>query len=142
MQDPQHVYRFLADAVLLLHAAVVLFVLGGLIAVLVGNRRNWFWVNSPVFRIIHVLAIGVVIVQAWLGQLCPLTILESWLREQAGEATYAASFIEHWFQKFLYYEAPLWIFSLAYTMFGFLVVAAWRYFPPRKLTRRGRNHSV
>ena len=108
MQDPQHAYRLLADAVLLLHFAVVVFVVGGLIAVFVGNAKNWRWVNSPAFRIAHVLAIGVVVVQSWLGQLCPLTILESWLREQAGEAAYAASFVEHWVQRVLYYEGPLW----------------------------------
>ena len=137
MQDPQHVYRLLADAVLLFHFAVVVFVIGGLVAVFVGNAKNWCWVNSPVFRVAHVLAIGVVVAQSWLGQVCPLTVLESWLREQAGEAAYAASFIEHWVQRLLYYEAPLWLFALVYTVFGLLVVAAWWYFPPRKLSRHG-----
>ncbi len=135
MQDPQHAYRLLADAVLLLHFLVVLFIVFGLIAVFVGNVRNWLWVNSPVFRIAHVMAMVVVVTQAWLGQLCPLTILESWLREQAGEAAYSASFIEHWVQQVLYYEAPLWVFTLAYSAFALIVVAAWWYFPPRKLKR-------
>jgi polyferredoxin len=74
----------------------------------------------------------VVVVQAWLGELCPLTVLESWLREQAGEAAYAASFIEHWVQRVLYCEAPLWVFTLVYTVFGLLVAAAWWYFPPSR----------
>ena len=137
MQDPQHAYRLLADAVLLLHFAVVVFVVGGLIAIFLGNAKDWLWVNSPAFRIAHVLAIGVVVVQSWLGLLCPLTILESWLREQAGEAVYAASFVEHGVQRVLYYEAPQWVFALAYTVFGLLVAAAWWYFPPRKHSRHG-----
>jgi polyferredoxin len=78
-----------------------------------------------------VLAIGIVVVQAWLGKLCPLTILESWLRAQGGQASYTASFIEHWIQRVLYYEAPQWVFTLAYTVFGLLVIAAWWCFPPR-----------
>ncbi|WP_372720684.1 DUF2784 domain-containing protein [Immundisolibacter sp.] len=135
MQDPQHTYRLLADTVLLLHFAVVVFVVGGLVAVCVGNVKNWRWVNSPVFRLAHVTAIAIAVAQAWLGQLCPLTILESWLREQAGEAAYAASFIEHWVQRVLYYEAPLWALALAYSVFGSLVVATWWYFPPRKFSR-------
>jgi hypothetical protein len=130
MQDP-HAYRLLADAVLLLHFAVVAFVVGGLFLVLIGNMRHWRWVNALSFRVVHLVAIGVVVVQAWLGKLCPLTILESWLRGQGGEAAYTASFIEHWVQRVLYYEAPLWVFTLAYTAFGLLVIAAWWYFPPR-----------
>ncbi len=136
MQDP-HTYRLLADAVLLLHFAVVVFVVGGLAIVLAGNMRHWRWVNSPLFRVAHLAAVGVVVVQAWLGELCPLTVLESWLREQAGEAVYTASFIEHWVQHVLYYEAPFWVFTLVYSVFGLLVAAAWRYFPPTK-----RAHQV
>ena len=44
MQDP-HAYCLLADAVLLLHFAVVAFVVGGLVLVPVGNMRHWRWVN-------------------------------------------------------------------------------------------------
>jgi polyferredoxin len=138
MQEP-HVYRLLADAVLLLHFAIVAFVIGGLVLVLVGSIRSWHWVNALPFRAAHLVAIGVVVVQAWLGKLCPLTILESWLRGHSGEASYTASFIEHWVQRVLYYEAPLWVFTLGYTVFGILVLAAWWYFPPR--LRAPRNSS-
>ena len=131
MQAP-HTYLLLADAVLLLHFAVVLFVVGGLVLVLVGNLRHWCWANSLAFRVAHLIAIGVVVAQAWLGRLCPLTVLESWLRERGGEAGYATSFVGHWIQRALYYEAPSWIFALAYTFFGLLVVAAWWHFPPRR----------
>lgn len=131
MQVP-HTYRLLADAVLLVHFAVVLFVVGGLVIVFVGNLRHWHWVNSLWFRLAHLAAVGVVVVQAWLGKFCPLTILESWLREQAGESAYTASFVEHWVQQVLYYQAPLWVFTLVYTVFGLLVVAAWWCFPPKR----------
>lgn len=125
-------HRLLADAVLLLHFLVVVFVVGGLALVLVGNVRHWSWVNWLPFRIAHLAAIVVVAVQAWLGALCPLTILESWLREQGGEAGYSASFIEYWLQRMLFFEAPFWVFTVAYTVFGLLVVAAWFCFPPRR----------
>lgn len=124
-------YRLLADAVLLLHFGVVVFVIGGLVLVVAGNLARWPWVNRLWFRLAHVAAIAVVVVQAWLGHLCPLTTLESWLRVQAGSPPYANSFIEHWVQSVLFYEAPYWVFTLAYTVFGLLVVAAWWYFPPR-----------
>lgn len=125
-------YRLLADAVLLLHFGVVVFVVAGLAAIVFGNLRGWRWVNGLWFRLAHLGAIGVVIVQSWLGRLCPLTVLESWLREQAGGAAYDRSFVEHWVQRVLFHEAPFWVFTVAYSAFGLLVLAAWWRFPPRR----------
>jgi len=88
-------YQFLAEAVLVLHFLVVLFVVGGLALVVAGNHLGWRWVNSFWLRLAHVLAIGVVVVQSWLGEVCPLTSLESWLRIQAGSVPYTESFIAH-----------------------------------------------
>lgn len=130
-------YQWLADAVLLLHFAVVVFVVGGLAAVLIGNVAGWRWVNDWWFRLAHVLAIGVVVVQSWLGQHCPLTVLESWLRVQAGAEAYERSFIEYWLQRIIYYDIPLWVFTLVYTAFAALVVLAWWRYPPRR--RQGLN---
>lgn len=125
-------YTLLADAVLLLHVGVVVFVVGGLALILAGNRFGWAWVNGWWFRLLHLVAIAVVVLQAWLGRLCPLTTLESWLRVQAGAAAYRKTFIEHWFQKLIFYEAPFWVFTLAYTTFAALVLLAWWRFPPRR----------
>lgn len=123
-------YQLLADAVLILHAAVVAFVVGGLVFVVIGNLRNWRWVNALWFRLAHLGAIALVVAEAWLGVACPLTTLEMWLRAKASVPTYGGSFIEHWLQRVLYYEAPSWVFALGYSLFGLLVLAAWWYFPP------------
>jgi hypothetical protein len=124
-------YQLLADAVLVLHFAVVLFVVGGLFLIVAGNLLAWRWVNSPWFRVGHIAAIGVVVAESWLGIICALTTAEVWLRIQAGSTFYRESFIEHWVQRLLFYEAPPWVFSAVYTLFGLLVMAAWWYFPPR-----------
>ena len=123
-------HRLIADGVLLLHFCIVFFVVGGLLLILVGNLRSWKWVNAWWFRIAHLAAIAIVVAESWLGIVCPLTTLEAWLRTQAGTETYSASFIEHWVQRLLYYEAPPWVFTLAYTVFGLAVGAAWWFFPP------------
>ena len=133
-------YQFLADAVLTLHAAIVAFVVGGLLLIVVGNLRAWRWVNALWFRLAHLGAIAFVVAEAWFGYVCPLTTLEMWLRAQAGAATYGGSFIEHWLQRLLYYDAPPWVFTLAYSLFGLLVVATWWYFPPMRKRRRTQEH--
>jgi hypothetical protein len=38
----------------------------------------------------------------------------------------------------LFYDAPPWVFVLAYSLFGALVVAAWWYVPPRRREPRRR----
>lgn len=126
------VYSVIADGVLILHFAVVIFVVGGLMAIPIGNRWSWPWVNGWPFRLLHAGAIAVIVVQAWLGQHCPLTILESWLRAQAGEPfRYEVSFVQHWIHRFLYFEAPLSVFAVLYTAFATLVGLAWLRYPPR-----------
>jgi polyferredoxin len=126
-----NVYQILADAVLTIHLLVVAFVLFGLVLVLAGNGLGWRWVNNLWFRLAHLGAIAIVVAEAWLGIVCPLTTLEIWLRSKAGIDGYTGSFIEHWLQQILYYDAPAWVFIAAYTVFGLVVVATWWWFPPR-----------
>ena len=126
------IWQWLADGVLALHVAVVLFVVLGLLLVLAGNGLGWRWVNHLWFRLAHLVAIVVVVAQAWLGMICPLTTLEIWLRRQAGQSGYDGSFIGHWLQQLLYYEAPAWVFIALYSVFGLLVLASWWWFPPRR----------
>ena len=124
-------YRILVDIVLITHVAFVAFVIVGLLAILVGGACDWRWIRNPWFRAGHLAAIGVVVVQAWLCVICPLTTLEMHLRKQAGDSTYNGSFIAHWLRKLLYYEAPAWVFVVCYTIFGLAVIASRLKFRPR-----------
>lgn len=123
-------YQLAADIVLLVHAGIVLFILGSVLLIVAGGFLKWGFVRNLFFRLLHLLAIGIVVLQAWLGRLCPLTSLEMWLREQVGGGAYQMSFIQYWLQQFLYYEFPLWVFAIAYTLFGLLVLAIWWLVPP------------
>lgn len=115
----------LADAILVMHFAFVVFVVVGFLAILIGLLARWSWVHNRIFRITHLAAIGIVVLQAWFGQLCPLTIWENELRQRAGESGYTETFIEHWLHKLLFYQAQPWVFTAIYTVFGLLVVLAW-----------------
>lgn len=124
-------YSVAADSILVVHVLFVVFVVMGLILIFVGKFLQWHWVRNRRFRIAHLLSIGIVVLQAWLGVICPLTTLEMKLREKAGEAVYTESFIQHWFQEILYYDAPLWVFTVCYTLFASLVVGSWFWVRPR-----------
>jgi len=130
-------YRLVADAVLALHCGFVLFVVGGLILVYAGAWLHWRWVRNRIFRVCHLAAIAIVIAQAWLGMVCPLTTLEMRLRLLAGEPSYGRGFIEHWLSRLLFFEAPTSVFIAAYTAFGLLVLASWWLVRPAPLRARG-----
>jgi hypothetical protein len=85
-------YRLLADAVLLTHAAFVVFVmLGGL---LVLRSPRVAWVHLPV------AAWGAGI--EFAGAICPLTPLENHWRSLAGAQGYSGGFVEHYVFALLY----------------------------------------
>lgn len=85
-------YRVLADIVLVLHLAFVLFVvLGGLLV----WRRPWVaWLHVPA------AVWGALIMFA--GWICPLTPLENRLRRLGGEAGYEGGFVEEYVLAILY----------------------------------------
>ena len=115
----------LADAILVVHFAFVVFVVVGFLLILIGLLARWPWIHNRYFRVTHLAAIGIVVVQAWFGQLCPLTIWENELRRQAGQSGYTESFVEHWLHEILFYQAEPWVFTAIYTIFGVLVVVVW-----------------
>ena len=129
--EPSTLYLISADAILLLHALFVAFVVGGLILVFAGRAAGWSWVRNPWFRVTHLAAVAVVVIQSWLSIICPLTTVEMTLRNRAGDATYTGSFIAHWLEAALYFRAPAWVFIVCYTAFGALVVASWIRVRPR-----------
>jgi hypothetical protein len=85
-------YRLLADMLVLLHGAFVLFVVGGGLLVL-----RW-----PRLARIHLPAAlwGVLIELFHWG--CPLTRLENYARRRGGEAGYAGGFIDHYVVPLIY----------------------------------------
>lgn len=130
--NQQQLYLLAADLLLGLHLAFVFFVVGGLVLIFIGKWRDWQWVRNRGFRFSHLFAIAFVVIQAWLGRICPLTQWEMMLREQAGEVTYSGAFIAHWMSALLYYQAPLWVFTFIYSLFGLLVLLSWYWIKPHK----------
>lgn len=127
-------YQLMANAVLVVHASIVVFVIGGLLATLIGGAMHWSWTRNLWFRAVHLGAILVVVLESWAGIVCPLTTLEQWLRMRAGQVAYEGDFIAHWLTKFMFFTAPAWVFIAAYSVFGLLVIGSWIWLPPRRHT--------
>jgi hypothetical protein len=125
--------RIAADAVLILHTAFIAFVLFGLIVTWIGIFRRWRWVRGFTFRTAHLLAIAFVVLQAYFGIICPLTILENNLRQRAGQLAYTdRGFIHYWLHNLIFFDAPGWVFTTCYTVFGLLVLGTLVLAPPMR----------
>jgi len=126
------VLPILADFVQALHFAFVLFVVGGLVLVVVGNLNCWKWVNGIHLRAAHLASISFVFVESWLDMPCPLTSLESWLRPETGEDHLSQGFIAYWVQRVFAYQIQPWVYKVTDSAFWLLTVVAWWRFPPHR----------
>jgi hypothetical protein len=127
---------WLADLILLLHTGIVAFAVLGQLLFMAGGLRGWAWVRKWWVRLAHLALIAFVVLQSWLGRVCPLTVWEQSLRRQAGQSAYAESFIEHWLSRLIFFNAPAWVFVAIYTAFGMLVLLSWWWWPPRRQRRK------
>jgi hypothetical protein len=111
-------YRFLADALVLMHIGFILFaVLGGLLVL------RWRF-----FAFLHLPAAGWAVFVQISPNYCPLTSWENQLRLSGGQAGYPNSFVDHYLLPVLYPPAltrELEIFLGIVVLMINLVVYAW-----------------
>lgn len=124
-------YRLAADFIVVFHLAYVLFIVIGLLLILVGKLRGWEWVHRFWFRAIHLTMILIVVVESWLGIVCPLTTWEKQLRTLAGQTTYEGDFIANWVHDLLFFDLSPATFTLIYSAFGGLVLLSLFWVRPR-----------
>ena len=85
-------YRFSANAIIIIHLIFILFVIsGGLLAL-----RNKKW------SIVHLPAVLWAATIEFKGWICPLTPLENLFRAKGGNAIYQGDFIEHYLLPIIY----------------------------------------
>ena len=118
----------LADTILVVHAAFVLFVVGGLAAIWIGIALKRRFAYNVWFRGAHIAAIAFVAAESLLGFMCPLTIWEDALRGN----TEGPGFIQRWIHAWLFWDVPGWMFTPVYVAFLLLVAWTWWRHPPRR----------
>src|SRR5262249_29945835 len=121
------IYRALADIVVLIHGAFVLFVVFGAVLVIAWPRVAWIHTPCAVWGVLIEFA----------GWICPLTPLENALRHRAGEAGYTGGFVEHYVLHALYPDA--FTRQIQWALGGFVAIvniAAYAYILARLRRRR------
>ena len=122
-------WSILADMVLVLHGAFIVWAALGALAVWRWPRLLWW----------HLPALAwAVWIEASAG-LCPLTPLEMALRHRAGQGVYEGSFIDHHLGALIYPQgltpAAQWHIALGLAAFNLLLygLIAWRHWRARRM---------
>ncbi len=129
------IYRTLADLVVVVHLAFVIFAVAGALLVLRWRRLAW----------VHIPAVIWAALIEFAGWICPLTPLENHLRALAGGGGYRGGFVEHYILPVLY---PGALTRRVQIVLGLLVLAinagvyGWLLFHHRKRGKREGGDSV
>jgi hypothetical protein len=125
-------YGLLADLVVTVHFVYVATVVIGQLLILLGILLHWQWIRNPWFRFIHLAMILLVAYEALRGITCPLTDLEYYLREEAGQNPQTGSFVARLARVVLFKPGDFeGILAVCDWIFAGLVVATFCIAPPR-----------
>jgi hypothetical protein len=126
-------YGYAADLIVGMHVAYVAYVIFGQLAIIIAAPMKWQWARNPWFRYTHLLAIGIVAVEAIQGWPCPLTVWEAQLREMAGQAFNGSeSFMGRLLHNVLFFEnVPQLVLNTGYVATMILVIQGLIMYPPR-----------
>jgi hypothetical protein len=127
----RNLYSLIADLVVAVHIAYVAYVLGGLLVILVGLIRKWRWIRSPWFRLTHLTAILIVVLELVFKTSCPLTVFEMRLRAMAGESVSAGTFVGRLMHYLLFAAVPGWMAEVIYIGCAVAIALTFVLAPPR-----------
>lgn len=121
--------RILADAVLFVHAGVVVFNIFWMLAIPVGGWRGWRFVRAFGWRVAHLASLAVVAIQPLLGRYCFLTIWQEEFASAAGPAS-EPNLVERIATAIVFWPLPPWIFVYLYVAAVVWAGLMWWLVPP------------
>ena len=130
-----------ANLIAVVHLVYFVFIVGGVVAIVLGPARGVAWVRNPWFRIGHIVAIYMVLVEEVTGFPCPLNVLQWRARIVATGSTETTAGVGGLLDYLLYHTVSPLALDIMYWSFGVLVVALLWIVPPRLEDDRARNVS-
>ena len=119
-----------AGFVLYFHLIIILFIIFGFIVIPLGAKLKWQFIHGFWWRLTHLVSMVVVAIQAVLGKACFLTYIQSDFLQSAGKKGYTVPFIQTYIDRLIYYNFPIWIFSIFYVILFFYTIYLWFVYPP------------
>src|SRR5579871_5472740 len=118
-------YALAADVVLWFHVGIVLFNVFGLVVIPLGAWQGWPFVRIMWWRLLHIVLMAIVMLQAAMGHACFLTLWQAALNESSGEPAAAMPMIQRWVSAVIFWQMPIWVFALIYAAAFVYCLALW-----------------
>src|SRR5689334_20832972 len=116
--------EFIADLVMVVHAAFSLFVVLGLVFIVTGQVLRWSWINNRRFRVPHLAATLIVVTRVWLGVTCPFSAAEDQLRSHTSASCIFGPDVHNVFHRLAFRGNNPGRFARSATVVGLVVAAA------------------
>ena len=128
----------LANLLAVVHIAYFLFIVLGTLAILVGPRFGWTWIRNLPFRLLHLAAVYVVLVEEVFGIACPLSVMQWDLRSASGGPVEATEGLGGILDGLLFRTIPGWALDVLYWSTGLGLLLLLYLVPPiwRRTSRR------
>ncbi|MEA3312876.1 MAG: DUF2784 family protein [Caldisericota bacterium] len=127
------IYKILADIIVTMHFAWILFMLIGFLFTLYGFFRKDFW-DMWLFRTIHLFGIVYVSFLAIMRKNCPLTLLENALRAKYNpNLIYPGSFMVYYVEKLVYPDVNLLLILIPTAFIAIFSIIIFIIKPPAKI---------
>ena len=115
-----------SEIVLLFHFCIFLFMTLSFFLIPLGYYQKWEWVKNKYYRLIHLVLMGIIFIETILGFMCPLTILESFLRNDI-EINNKITQIIH---QIMYWDLPTYQFIILYLLSILYLIFLWFFLKP------------
>ena len=115
-----------SEIVLLFHFCIFLFMILSFFLIPIGYYQKWTWVKNKYYRSIHLVLMGIIFMETILGFMCPLTILENFLRND----TEINNKITHIIHQIMYWDLPSYQFIILYLLSLLYLIFLWCFFKP------------
>jgi hypothetical protein len=125
-----------SHAVLALHLAIINFNLFGLVVIPIGGWLGWRFVRRRRWRLLHLLSLAAVALQAVAGRACILTI---WQDQLSGRGDGQPPLIMRLVNRMVFWSVPIWAFAILYLCVLLYALLLWRIVPP---ARSGARHEA
>ena len=114
------------EIVLFFHFFIFLFITFSFFLIPFGYFKKWEWVKNKYYRLIHLVLMGIILIETILGFMCPLTILENFLRNNI-EVDNNLTQIIH---QIMYWNLPNYQFIILYILSFSYLIFLWFFFKP------------
>ena len=115
-----------SEIVLLFHFCIFLFMVLSFFLIPLGYNQKWEWVKNRYYRLIHLILMGIIFIETILGFMCPLTILENFLRNNIRINNKITQIIH----QIMYWDLPTYQFIILYLLSLLYLIFLWFFFKP------------